>query len=177
MSYPGIFVCHWDLDCIAMLAGKNAYVRRLCNYLTPARLAFAQTCHSLKDSAEISIDSTSEHSHRRTRNKLASRWSCQFSTVALVRGVPASFGNCLTMEPLAVPINLQKAREQHAAYVAVLRGRAKSILIVLFHPQKESDYRSRYLQLSHLFAELCPKGHGRVNVVRCARGSEPLGAV
>jgi hypothetical protein len=44
------------------------------------------------------------------------------SKVAVVRGVPDSFANALTMEKPASPVNLERAREQHAAYVQILRG-------------------------------------------------------
>jgi hypothetical protein len=44
------------------------------------------------------------------------------SKVAVVRGVPDSFANALTMVKPASPVNLERAREQHAAYVQILRG-------------------------------------------------------
>jgi hypothetical protein len=44
------------------------------------------------------------------------------SKVAVVRGVPDSFANALAMEKPASPVNLERAREQHAAYVQILRG-------------------------------------------------------
>jgi len=44
------------------------------------------------------------------------------SKVAVVRGVPDSFADALAMEKPASPVNLERAREQHAAYVQILRG-------------------------------------------------------
>lgn len=46
---------------------------------------------------------------------------------ALVRGLAASFADALTMEPLKEPINLQLARQQHQAYVELLRRLVSSI--------------------------------------------------
>lgn len=41
---------------------------------------------------------------------------------ALVRGVPDSFAECLTLEEKLSPIDVSKARLQHAAYVEALKG-------------------------------------------------------
>lgn len=40
---------------------------------------------------------------------------------ALVRGLAASFANAVTMEPLANPISLELARQQHNAYIQLLK--------------------------------------------------------
>lgn len=40
---------------------------------------------------------------------------------ALVRGLAASFANAVTMEPLASPISLELARQQHDAYTQLLK--------------------------------------------------------
>jgi hypothetical protein len=50
------------------------------------------------------------------------------SKVAVVRGVPDSFANALTMEKPASPVNLERAREQHAAYVQILRGLVQEVI-------------------------------------------------
>jgi len=41
--------------------------------------------------------------------------------IAIVRGVPATFDRALTMAPLDRPIDVARARAEHAAYVATLR--------------------------------------------------------
>jgi hypothetical protein len=50
------------------------------------------------------------------------------SKVAVVRGVPDSFANALAMEKPASPVNLERAREQHAAYVQILRGLVQEVI-------------------------------------------------
>lgn len=49
------------------------------------------------------------------KKKMASR-------VAVVRGVPDSFCDALSMTPPPLPVHLERARLQHAAYVDVLKG-------------------------------------------------------
>jgi hypothetical protein len=51
------------------------------------------------------------------------------SRIAIVRGVPDSFCDALSMTPPPQPVDLERARLQHAAYVAVLKG------TVLVHSQ------------------------------------------
>eukprot|EP00899_Mesostigma_viride_P004684 jgi/Mesvir1/14216/Mv09667-RA.1 len=54
------------------------------------------------------------------------------ATVALVRNVANSMPQCITMEPTSAahPIDVGRARLQHAAYVDVLRGLVPSVVIV-----------------------------------------------
>lgn len=40
---------------------------------------------------------------------------------ALVRGLAGSFASAVTMEPLAEPISMELARQQHEAYVQLLK--------------------------------------------------------
>jgi hypothetical protein len=42
---------------------------------------------------------------------------------AIVRGVPDSFTNALSMTKPSTPIDLELAKQQHAAYVNVLKGK------------------------------------------------------
>lgn len=53
------------------------------------------------------------------------------STIAIVRGVPGSFCSALAMETPSSPVNLERAREQHATYVKILRGFLQILLNLL----------------------------------------------
>ncbi len=48
--------------------------------------------------------------------------------IALVRGVPSTFARALVARPPAVPIDVARARAQHAAYVAALRSLGLAIV-------------------------------------------------
>ena len=50
------------------------------------------------------------------------RNSTAVTRTALVRGVPSSFCDALAMEMPSSPVDLERARAQHAAYVKVLQG-------------------------------------------------------
>eukprot|EP00897_Mesotaenium_endlicherianum_P001220 jgi/Mesen1/1125/ME000123S00300 len=50
--------------------------------------------------------------------------------LAIVRRVPDSFEKCLTMTKPAIPIDVKKARRQHAAYVDVLKGLVEQVIEV-----------------------------------------------
>lgn len=50
--------------------------------------------------------------------------------IAIVREVSASFADALTMAPLAEPIDLARARAQHAAYVAALRLAGADVIVL-----------------------------------------------
>jgi len=50
------------------------------------------------------------------------------SGIAIVRGVPDSFCDALSMTPSPQPVNLAKARLQHEAYVNVLKGTVLSAI-------------------------------------------------
>lgn len=51
-------------------------------------------------------------------------------TVAIVREVSASFDRALTMTPLAAPIDVARARAEHAAYVAALRAAGAEVVVL-----------------------------------------------
>lgn len=48
--------------------------------------------------------------------------------IAIVRGVPDSFCDALSMTPPPQPVDLERARLQHAAYVAVLKGLVQEVI-------------------------------------------------
>lgn len=50
--------------------------------------------------------------------------------IALVREVSASFARALTAHPLPSPIDVARARSQHAAYVAALREAGAEVLVL-----------------------------------------------
>lgn len=52
------------------------------------------------------------------------------SRIAIVRGVPDSFCNALSMTPPPQPVNLDIARLQHAAYVNILKGMVQEVIQV-----------------------------------------------
>lgn len=52
----------------------------------------------------------------------------QVPRAAIVRQVPETFANALSMEKPSAPINVELAKQQHAAYVNVLKGTLCSLL-------------------------------------------------
>jgi hypothetical protein len=69
------------------------------------------------------------------------RNSTAVTRTALVRGVPSSFCDALSMEMPSSPVDLERARAQHAAYVKVLQGNslARSHNLISGHPCTESS--------------------------------------
>jgi len=56
------------------------------------------------------------------------RISTAVTRTALVRGVPSSFCDALSMEMPSSPVDLERARAQHAAYVKVLQGLVDKVI-------------------------------------------------
>jgi hypothetical protein len=55
-----------------------------------------------------------------------------FTNIALVRGIPETFAEALTLFEKPEAIDVAKAREQHAAYVDKLKGESQSPSLLLF---------------------------------------------
>lgn len=55
-------------------------------------------------------------------------WQHSIGSLAIVRGVPDSFDSSLCMEKPSDAINVEKAREQHAAYVSILKGLVQEVV-------------------------------------------------
>ncbi|CAM6126154.1 unnamed protein product [Calypogeia fissa] len=52
----------------------------------------------------------------------------QVPRAAIVRKVPETFANALSMEKTSAPINVELAKQQHAAYVNVLNGLVQEVI-------------------------------------------------